>query len=67
MISPRESFEHIVKLIERAMSDERSRVEDLRAALIGAHTHAILQAASLRKREAYEEAMAYRANGGLLN
>lgn len=67
MISPRESFEHIAKLIERVLSDERAGPVDLKAALLGAHTLAALQAANLRRREAFVEATTYRAEGGALH
>ena len=65
MIAPLQSFEIIARLLESGMAMEDPR--DMQAAMAGAHTHAILQASSLRKQEAYGERIAAMFRGEALH
>lgn len=65
MMTPREAFERIAELLERGMdsSDQRDRY----ALMVAAHTHAVIQASTLRKREAYAERIAAQYRGEVLH
>lgn len=55
MMTPRKSFEEIARLLSCAcdvLDRPDAEVGDVVGLVISAHTHAILQAASLKKREA---------------
>lgn len=62
MISPRQSFEMIVEHLERGMRLSTAK-DDAYFAMVAAHTHAVLQAASLRRQEARFELAAHVASG----
>ncbi|MET3527259.1 hypothetical protein [Phenylobacterium koreense] len=56
MMTPLQALEAIAALLERGMASADPL--DRYSAMVGAHTHAIIQASSLRKREAYAERVA---------
>lgn len=61
MMTPLQALEAIAALLERGMAsaDPMERY----SVMVGAHTHAIIQASSLRKREAYAERIAAECRG----
>lgn len=65
MMTPRETLERIAELLERGMeaSDQRDRY----ALMAAAHTHAVIQASTLRKHEAYAQRMAAQYRGEALH
>lgn len=65
MMTPRQSFEEIASLLERGMAEPDPR--DARATVIAAHTHAVIQAATLRKQEAWAERVAAEVRGEALH
>lgn len=62
MMTPRESMEEILGLLERALVEPDLR--DARGYLIQAQTHAVIQVAGLRRAEARSELAAHLEHGG---
>lgn len=59
MMTARQSMEEIARLLEQALEPDADH-RDLRGLIVGAHTHAILQASFLRRAEARAELEVYR-------
>jgi len=64
MMTPRESFEEIARLLEQAMAPDCSPRDALLTFIPAAHTHAVIQASCLRRREGLAELAAHQFTGG---